>query len=377
MAGSVAAVVAALVFGSFAVSRSLSDDAAPLPPADQTEEEDQTVVDFPNLTTTFVSPTNGFSVKHPDGVAPTQGEAKDEWGSENDGAMTEVDVIDAGLSAVFKGASAEIPFEDGSDGFSADDWVHGNRPDVCGPSRSQPAEITIDGWSGLVSECEKRIEATVVAGGRLYFFTLEHDRSDARAVFDAFAATIDLTPETAVDPVDPPWVVVQRRNMKATFVSSINGYSFKYWDRGGLEPATELWDPANQPSPVEGLGGYGAAYQDEFDFVETGYGAVFLSASTRIPEGVSIDEWVDEAVGKYLPPGCYGPRNQQERITIDGQPGRISHDCADWVAATVVKDGRLYLFMLGHDGGPRDDARQVFDFWVDTIELTPETAATP
>ena len=42
-----------------------------------------------------------------------------------------------------------------------------------------------------------RIEATVVAGGRLYLFTLGHDRSDARAWFDAWVATIDLTPETA------------------------------------------------------------------------------------------------------------------------------------------------------------------------------------
>lgn len=42
-----------------------------------------------------------------------------------------------------------------------------------------------------------RIEATVVAGGRLYLFILPSDRSDYRAVFDAFAATIDLHAETA------------------------------------------------------------------------------------------------------------------------------------------------------------------------------------
>ena len=42
--------------------------------------------------------------------------------------------------------------------------------------------------------------ATVVAGGRLYLFTMLHQRSDARAFFDAWVATIDLTPETAAVP---------------------------------------------------------------------------------------------------------------------------------------------------------------------------------
>ncbi len=103
--------------------------------------------------------------------------------------------------------------------------------------RSQQAEITIDGQSGRIAECPNEIEATVVVGGRLYLFTLSHDRSDARAVFDAFAATIDLTPETAVDFPD----------LTTTFVSPTYGYSFKYLDRGGLAPATELWDPG-QPA---------------------------------------------------------------------------------------------------------------------------------
>ena len=38
--------------------------------------------------------------------------------------------------------------------------------------------------------------------GRLYLFILYHDRADARAFFDAFAATIDLPPETAAAPGD-------------------------------------------------------------------------------------------------------------------------------------------------------------------------------
>ena len=57
----------------------------------------------------------------------------------------------------------------------------------------------------MISEdCPDEIEATVVAGGRLCLFTPLHDRSDARAVFEAFAATIDLRPEDAAAPSSTP-----------------------------------------------------------------------------------------------------------------------------------------------------------------------------
>jgi hypothetical protein len=65
--------------------------------------------------------------------------------------------------------------------------------------RSQQAEITIDGRSGRISECPNQIDATVDVGGRIYLCNMLHDRNDARAVFDDWVATIDLTPETAVD----------------------------------------------------------------------------------------------------------------------------------------------------------------------------------
>ena len=153
--------------------------------------------------------------------------------------------METGLGAVFKGASTELPdsrirsfygdsIDERVDEYLSVDYV---LPGGCGVPRSQQAEITIDGQAGRISECANRVEATVVAGGRLYLFTLSHDRSDARAVFDAFVATIDLTPETAVDFPAPT----------TTFVSPTNGFSFEYYDRGGLAPATGLWDPVNQP----------------------------------------------------------------------------------------------------------------------------------
>jgi hypothetical protein len=366
MAGSAAVVAAALVFGGFAASRSLTNDAAPIPPAQET--------DFPNLTTTFVSPRNGFSIKLPERAAVTP--AKQLWGFSKrveDG----FDVAETGSGVVFMGASTNqggIGLYFGCDGCSTDELVDhyllddGVDPDErrilpgsCGVPRSEQAEITIDGQSGRISECENRIEATVVVDGRLYLFTLLHDRDDARAVFDAFAATIDLTPETAVDIPAPT----------KTFVSPTNGFTFKY-GRGVIVAATELWDPVNQPPVEEGeLGAFRAPVWEGFDVMETGLGAVFQAASTEIPGGVSLDEWVDASVVKYLPAGCYVPRSQQARITIDGQSGRVLEDLDCPHVATVVAGGRLYLF-IAHAGD-----RGWFDTWIDTIDLTPETATVP
>ncbi len=322
------------------------------------------VVDFPILTTTFVSPRNGFSIKHPDRVTLTP--AKQMWGLAWGRSFSEqpddgFDVVETGVAAVFKGVSGEIS-EDAIayEGISIDEWFDENiaaaddmTPAGCGVPRGLQMEITIDGRSGKISECPNLIEATVVADGRLYLFTLLHDRSDARAVFETFAATIDLTPETAVDfPA-----------MTTTFVSPTHGYSFKYHDRDGAPaPATELWDPVNQQLDDTNL-------ESHFDAVETGMSAYFVGASTEIPDGVSIDEWVDEYVS---PGGCGVPRSEQAEITIDGQSGRIA-ECSQ-IAATVVSGGRLYLFDLRHE---RSDARAWFEAWVATIDLTPETAAVP
>ena len=89
-----------------------------------------------------------------------------------------------------------------------------------------------------------------------------------RAVFDAFVATIDLTPETAVD----------FPNLTTTFVSPTYGYSFGYLDRGGLAPATKLWDPVNQ-QPISNPDNP----HERFDAVETGLGDYFQERVDRDP----------------------------------------------------------------------------------------------
>ena len=145
--------------------------------------------DFPNLTTTFVSPTNGYSIKHPDGAAVTP--------ATEDG----FDVVDTGAAAVFKGTSMEFPNE--AVIFAEDDRIA--RPDEqidvllsddfgfpggCSVPRSQQAELTIDGQSGRIAECPNQIEATVVVGGQ--------------ALSSSSCPTIAVTPEPSSTPSSPP-----------------------------------------------------------------------------------------------------------------------------------------------------------------------------
>lgn len=306
---------------------------------------------IPALTTLFISPRNGFSIKHPEAVTPTP--AVQVWGfsEQVDDGFDAVEVV---VGAVLKGASTMggITGDDSID-QEVDEWLSDARvlPDGCGVPRSRQAELTIDGQSGRIAECEGRIEATVVVAGRLYLFTLLHGQlgGDARVLFDALVATIDLTPATAVDEI--AWT--------RTFASPTYGYSFMQ-GRGGFQPATEPWDPVDPRIDDWDL---------RFDGFETGAGAYLEAASATIPDGVSVDAWVDEYIVPAAAGGCGVPRSAQEEIVIDGRSGRVAR-CGH-SEATVVAGGRLYLFI-----GP-SDSRNWFDRWIATIHLTPETAVAP
>ena len=218
-------------------------------------------------TTTFVSPRHGYSVQYPDGAVVTPATnffwdpriAEDVRQGQRPTVNDGVDVVETASGAVFTGGSLEDPGGFPNDAWaSIDDYIDDYVLDGgCGAPRSQQAEISIDGQSGKIAECSNEIVATVVAGGRIYGFTLLHGGGDARADFDAFADTIRLTPETA-DAIPP---------LETTFVSPTYGYSFGYLDRGGLAPATELWDPVNEVDDMQ--------FDDSFDAVETGLGAYF------------------------------------------------------------------------------------------------------
>jgi hypothetical protein len=298
----------------------------------------------------FVSPRNGFSVPAPAGATVTP--ATQLWGFGPD-----TDIVDTGEGTVFTGASMGMDQGDGSD-----EWIDTAIGDasVCRVPRAQQEAVTIDGQPGRITACADRVEATVVTGGRLYLFTLSPGGPGARATFDALAASIDLTPETAIT----------YPSLTSTFVSPINGFSFGYLDRGGLNPATERWDPATEP-PVEPGGVFSGAHDRGFDGVETGLGAYFKAASTDIPAGVAVDDWIDATLAsRGSTPTCMLPRSQQEEILIDGLPARISEGCAHQFLATVVDDGRLDVFIMLY-GDDRGDGRAYFDSWLATIDLHP------
>lgn len=312
-------------------------------------------VDFPEFAATFVSPRNGFSIRHPERAAVTPATQLLGFGAQADDGF---DLVETGLAAVFSGASTGSGFggegsiDDRVDTYLATEPV---LPDGCGVPRATQEAIVIDGQTGRVTQCSRRIEATVVADDRLYLFVLRHDREDAKAVFDAFAQTIDLTPDTAVDVP----------GLTTTFVSPTYGYAFRYIDRGGLVPATKPWDPANQRIDVD--------FDERFDGVETGLGAYLEGASTPIPDGVALDAWVDEHIAPLAAGGCGVPRIEQDEIEIDGQTGRVVA-CVNGIQATVAAGGRLYLFILSSE---RSDARALFDTWVETIELRPDDVPLP
>ena len=198
------------------------------------EADATTVPGFSNLTTTFVSPTHGFSFRYGRGRPipatkiwdPVIEPPVDTRGT-YDGPF---DIWETGFAAFFKSASTEIP-----EGVSIDEWVDEYvTPGGCGATRSQQAEITIDGQPGRISECPKtteaavnRIEATVVAGGRLYLFILLSDRGDYRDVFDAFAATIDLRPETAAEAESPPATTTEQVETQPSAQSTVDMAEFR------------------------------------------------------------------------------------------------------------------------------------------------------
>jgi hypothetical protein len=181
------------------------------------------------------------------------------------------------------------------------------------------------------------------------------------------AGTADITPGLLSSPSLPRALGFPSLPM-STFVSPTYGFSFQYPDRGALAPAKVRWDPTTEP-PFEPGGVFSGAHADGFDVVETGFGAVFEGASTEIPEGVPIDDWIDASLAsRASTPTCMVPRGRQSAITIDGHSGRISEGCARQLVATVVVDRRLFVFMLLH-GRDEGDARAIFDAFVDTIRL--------
>jgi len=154
-------------------------------------------VGIPEFTQTFASPMNGFSIGYPDDATIDPAKPVSDPSVEEGAAG--IDFL-GGPTYSLRVVSAEVP-----EATPIDVWVDqdtGWKPGECGGPRSTLPEIMIDGQSARISTCPGQIEATVAVGRRVYRFTLYSEAGDARAIFDAYASTIDLRPEDAASP--PP-----------------------------------------------------------------------------------------------------------------------------------------------------------------------------
>jgi hypothetical protein len=132
--------------------------ASPSPSASAPPSPAQSAV-IPELTQTFVSSTNGFSIGYPDEatIQPATVVSKPFVEQDNN----EFDFIVNEPFHVFRGASTQAP-----EVSSIDEWIDrsvGYQPGGCGVPRREQLEITIGGQPGRVWEgCPHEIEATVV-----------------------------------------------------------------------------------------------------------------------------------------------------------------------------------------------------------------------
>jgi hypothetical protein len=204
-----AAAVVAVAVGGLVVLRPGTDGSgvggpgSPVPSASASAS-------IPAMTQSFTSEKYGYSVRYPADwrVAPaTTLWFPPDWGASGSD-MSELDLITpVAAPGLFRAASALAP-----DAASVDDWIAEfiTMSDFadCNPPRETLEQVVIGGKAGrLRGFCGKspaaEIEATVVVGSRIYVFTLFSGvesgaiEADERALFDAFAATIELQPEDA------------------------------------------------------------------------------------------------------------------------------------------------------------------------------------
>lgn len=156
--------------------------------------------------------------------------------------------------------------------------------------------------------------------------------------------------------------------MSDLYTSRLHGYSILYPAEWSVEEASVPWSP-----PAWKVAG---SPQAPLDVIDTRDGPLFRAASAPLPQDLpDVNDWIDQ----YLTFGdtsCVPPRVGQELISIDGAPGRLRDSCGE-VEATVVLEGRVYMFTLFLFSDQVTNGRELFDAFAATIDLRPEDAALP
>jgi hypothetical protein len=146
---------------------------------------------IPALDTDFASSIAGYSVRHPSAwIAMPASKA---WTSGYD--ASDPAISDVFGNRLFLGTSTKIPA-----GTTFDQWYAGyaavRASGTCGSSAVEET-VNVDGTSARLDlHCPTfYLEVVVPKGGRAYVFTLYSPVS--RPIFEAFLATIRLTPTSA------------------------------------------------------------------------------------------------------------------------------------------------------------------------------------
>lgn len=198
-----AAVVAAIALGWTLLERGPRGTVGTTPSPTSSPSASPSPPPATGWSRTFDSPLYGYSVGAPEGW---EFQPSTEVWRPREGRFGEAPldfITPRGEQLVLRAGSGLIP-----EGAEADDWIarfvtHTDIA-VCGPPRETLEVILIDGQPGRLRDSCGEVEATVVVGQRVYVFTLfvnagtsEPGRSGGRGLFDAFAASIRLTPATA------------------------------------------------------------------------------------------------------------------------------------------------------------------------------------
>ncbi|MDF2733943.1 MAG: hypothetical protein K0S97_566 [Chloroflexota bacterium] len=221
----------------------------------------------------------------------------------------------------------------------------------------------------LVATAAVAVMALVVGGLVVRPFASDGSNVGGGRPSEPSPSTSSAPASASPSPPRPTTLVIPA--MQQTFRSERFGYTVSY-------PAGwTVWSPAEPGgwSPPDWKDG--SSIVDPFDYIEsTPDGPRFRAGSAQLPVAMpDVDEWIDEFL-TYGDPNCVPPRATQEVINIDGAPGRLWDACGE-VEATVVVDGRVYMFTLFLGADRLTNGRQLFDALAATIDLRPEDAPLP
>jgi hypothetical protein len=315
-----------------------------------------------SLDATFVSPWHGYSVSYPSDWTATPSTAAwmpgttTLWGDPALDDLRSDDIRFSGTSQLF-----------GSQ--SGDEWLvsycEEQALDCADPKGSwestkvdgHPAYVDWDGvpaLPGTVAPGGMLFEVVVPYGDRGYVFTM--DGALDRATFDAFLATITLSPGDAIDL--PP--------LTGTFTSPTYGYSAGVADGWSTHPASQRWRGYdNEPPNMDGI---------DIGGTDTGLGA----ASQRLV-GQTYDAFLaafHESGIRGAAPGCDGGDPAAwPAIQIGDQTGGLEMMCNAAEALVHVGD-RVYVFDWGNstfETGSHLPLRS-WEEWLKSVAFDPESA---